>query len=99
MPKWLYNRLTIKDDARTLKSFSEIVGGKGLAIDFPKLAKTVPQTWNARDERSDRRVEKTKDRGSTSSIKLSQHGRSWLPTRSCFLLGLEVNQHFRSVVD
>jgi hypothetical protein len=61
MPNWVYNRLTVKGETKNLKSFSEMIGGEGLAIDFPKLATIVPRTWDTRDERSDSRVEKTKD--------------------------------------
>lgn len=60
MPNWVYNRLTVKGEAKDLKSFSESIGSKGLPIDFPKLATIVTRSWDSRDERDDSRVEKVK---------------------------------------
>jgi hypothetical protein len=60
MPNWVYNRLTVKADKKSLTAFASAVGTAQQPLDFQRIAQLVPRSWDARDERGDSRLEQGK---------------------------------------
>lgn len=52
MPNWVSNTLRVKGTKQGLTQFAWAIGSPSAPVDWKKLAALIPQTWDARDERS-----------------------------------------------